>query len=259
MPPAPRTVSAVPVTMPSTTNRSKVLLAKRPIASAGPHDEEVDRLVEVPLVEAEQVDRAQALAEARRQLRPRDPERSQAMPMPSSEIAPPIASPRHSAPTLGWIALSGESAKTGSRKLEEDVVDAGDLDQAGEQGAEAEHRHRHRHRPRLLGDVVVGAGEADLGVLHLFGRRVDRRPVVELAGVDQVLGLLAGLARQHPEDQPEGVDRGEEGADVAADRHPRVHPAARLGVGEDRVLGEEARGEREGGQRQAADHEHRSR
>ncbi len=36
--------------------------------------------------------------------------------MPRIEIAPPIARPRHSAPTLGWISLSGELAKTGSRK-----------------------------------------------------------------------------------------------------------------------------------------------
>ncbi len=77
--------------------------------------------------------------------------------------------------------------------------------------------------------------------------------VVEVAGVDQLLRLLAGLAGQDPEDEAEGVDRGQEGADVAADRHPGVHPAAGLGVGEDRVLGEEARGEREGGERQAAD------
>ena len=36
--------------------------------------------------------------------------------MPITEIAPPIARPRHSAPTAGWIAASGESRKAGSRK-----------------------------------------------------------------------------------------------------------------------------------------------
>ena len=175
--------------------------------------------------------------------------------MPRIEIAPPIARPRHSAPVAGVDRAERRVGEGRVEELEEHVADAGDLDQAGEQRAEPEHRHRHPHRLRLLGDVVVGAGEADLGVLLLFGRRVDRRPVEQLAALDQVLGLRAGVAGQHPEDQPEGVDRGEEGADVAADRHPVVHPAARLGVGEDRVLGEEARGEREGGERQAADQE----
>ncbi len=36
--------------------------------------------------------------------------------MPRTEITAPIARPRHSAPAVGWIALSGESAKAGSRK-----------------------------------------------------------------------------------------------------------------------------------------------
>ena len=140
------------------------------------------------------------------------------MPIPASEIAAPIARPTQAAPTEGWIAASGESAKTGSRKLVIDVVDARHLDQAGEQGEEGEHAHRHPHRRRLLGDVVLGAGEADVGVLLLAGRRVERVGVVDVAGVDQLLRLRAGLARQHPEDQAEGVDRGQQRAEVAERR-----------------------------------------
>ena len=36
--------------------------------------------------------------------------------MPTTETTAPIASPVHSWATVGWIALSGESAKAGSRK-----------------------------------------------------------------------------------------------------------------------------------------------
>ena len=37
--------------------------------------------------------------------------------MPTTEIAAPIARPAQDAATEGWIAASGESAKTGSRNL----------------------------------------------------------------------------------------------------------------------------------------------
>ena len=92
--------------------------------------------------------------------------------MPATEIAAPIARPVQDAATEGWIAASGESAKTGSRNLVIVSSTPGHLDQAGEQRQEGQHPHRDPHRRRPLGDMVVGAGEADVGVLHLAGRRV---------------------------------------------------------------------------------------
>ena len=46
----------------------------------------------------------------------------------------------------------------------------------------------------------------------------------DVAGVDQLLGLGAGIAAQHPEDQPEGVDRGQQRAEVAEDVKIRYIP-----------------------------------
>ena len=67
------------------------------------------------------------------------------------------------------------------------------------------------------------------------------------------LGLGHGIAGRDPEDDPERVEGGEQGADVAADREHPVHAAALDGEREDLVLGEEAGGERECGERQGAD------
>ena len=118
--------------------------------------------------------------------------------------------------------------------------------------------HRDPHRPRALGDVVLGAGEADLGVLGLAGGRVGRLGVGEVALLE-LLGLGARLAVDDPEDDPEGVEGGQERRQVAADREDPVHAAALGGEDEDLVLGEEARDAREPGERQRADHQQRRR
>ena len=194
-----------------------------------------------------------ARGQHRRQLGPRHVEHPRRCRSRAARSPPPIARPRQSAPTVGWIAASGESAKTGSRKPMTTSSTPGTWISPANSAP----------KPSTAIATAIGhdcsamwwsaPGKPTSVSSSLSVGRVDRRPVVEVARVDQLLRLLAGLARQHPEDQAEGVDRGEAGADVAADRQSSVHPAARLGVGEDLVLGEEARGAGEGGQRQAAD------
>ena len=68
-----------------------------------------------------------------------------------------------------------EELRAGERRLEErleDVVDEGDLDEAADDREDREAGHRDLHRGLALGDVVVGAREADVGVLDLAGDRV---------------------------------------------------------------------------------------
>ena len=127
-----------------------------------------------------------------------------------------------------------------------------------EQRAEAEHRHRHPHRPLALGDVVLGAREADVGVLGLAGRGLIGSAWCDVPALE-LLRLLARRAGDHPEADPERVEGGQQRADVAADREDPVHAAAVGGEGEDLVLGEEAGGAREGGEREAADDQQRAR
>ena len=59
-------------------------------------------------------------------------------------------------------------------------IDARDLDHPADQRADPED-HRDRHRPAPLGDLVLGAGKADVGVLELAGRRVARIGVMKMA------------------------------------------------------------------------------
>ena len=141
----------------------------------------------------------------------------------------------------------------------EDVVDAGDLDHSRRRSPpKPEHRHRDRHRPRPLGDVVLGAGEADVRVLALAGHRVLRLGVGQVSLLE-LPGLGTWLPVDDAEDDPEGVDGGQEGADVAADRQDPVEAAALGREDEDLVLGEEAGGAREGRERQGADDQQRGR
>ena len=142
--------------------------------------------------------------------------------------------------------------EAGVEELGDHFVDAGDLEQSGEQGEEAEHRHRDLHAGGLLGDVVVLAGVADLGVLDGPGGRVHGRTfgVDDVAGLHQRRGLGVGRAGKDAEDDAEGVDRGHEGADQHQVTHPRVHAAAEEGEVDDLVLGEPARGAGESGQRE---------
>ena len=73
----------------------------------------------------------------------------------------------------------------------------------------------------------------------------------------QLPRLVAGLAPDHPEADPERVEGGEQRAEVAADREDPVEAAAVRGEDEDLVLREEARGQREGGEREGADDQQR--
>ena len=85
-----------------------------------------------------------------------------------------------------------------------------------------EHAHRELHRERVLGDVVLGAGEADVGVLLLAGHRVARHVgVVQVAGLLELARLGHRVAEERAEDHPERVDGGQERGDVADDRERR--------------------------------------
>ena len=144
----------------------------------------------------------------------------------------------------------------GERRREEVVqlrAHARDLQEAADDRQHRQGAHRDLHRRGLLGDVVLRAGEADLGVLDLAGRRVGRlRRVVEVP-VGELLGLRALLAVEGAEDHPERVDRGHERAQVAGHAEDRVPAAALELQREDLVLGEEARERRDARQREAAD------
>ena len=130
-----------------------------------------------------------------------------------------------------------------------------DPDQPVDEAPDGERGHRHLHRPLALSDVVLGAGEADVGVLLLAGAGVERRLGVRRVPRLELLGLLAGLAEERAEDHPERVDRRYEGGDVADDVQRPVKAAAVGHEQQDLVLGEVAgeRGYRR--QRQTADHE----
>ena len=86
--------------------------------------------------------------------------------------------PIHSAPSLGAVV---REARVGEGRLEElldHVVDAGDRDARRPTSASsASGAIAALHRPLALGDVVLGAGEADVGVLGLAGHRVRRLAV----------------------------------------------------------------------------------
>ena len=108
-----------------------------------------------------------------------------------------------------------DSSKVGSRNLSITSSTPGTWTRPPTSARNAEHRHRDPHRRRLLGDVVLGAGEADVGVLALAGGRVLGLGVDDVAGLAQLPRLLARLAAEDPEDDPERVDRGHQRPEVA--------------------------------------------
>ena len=196
--PSPR----VPLTSPSTTKRSKTRLAKRPIASAGRTTRMSISLVEVPLVVEEGVDAGRSARSACRGIsgpqRRRPSRRSRSR---RREIAAPIARPNQEAPVEGWIAASGESAKTGSRKW----VTVSSTPGTWTKPANSARKASTPIAIFIGGDCSAmwwsAPGKPTSVVLLFAGRRVARRLVGEVAGVDQLLRLLARLAGQDPEDR----------------------------------------------------------
>ena len=76
-----------------------------------------------------------------------------------------------------WCAVS-YSVRVGEARAQEVVdheVDFRDLHEPGADRADRQHAHRDAHRQRALGDRVVRAGEADVGVLDFAVGRVGRR------------------------------------------------------------------------------------
>ena len=70
-----------------------MVLAKRPSHAAGADDQEVDRLVEVPLVDEHAVQEREPRLERARRAAAGGPTARQAMKMPSAAIAAPISRP----------------------------------------------------------------------------------------------------------------------------------------------------------------------
>ena len=113
-------------------------------------------------------------------------------------------------------------------------------------------RRTGRRTPRTAIAIFIGhsrsamwcslAGEADVGVLGLAGRAGSSASAWWMWPCSSSLRLLAGLAGDDPEADPERVEGGQQRADVAADREDPVDAAAVGGEVEDLVLREEARG-----------------
>ena len=148
-----------------------------------------------------------------------------------------------------------EPSNVGSRKCRATSSSSGSEHDAADDRQDRERPHRDLHRPRALGDVVLGAGEADVGVLLLARRRVGVDLGVVQVAVLELARLGDRLAPEGAEDHPPRVDRGQERADVAGDVERHVPAARAPSTSEDLVLGEEARERRDARQRQAADDE----
>ena len=152
-----------------------------------------------------------------------------------------------------------ESANVGSRNFAHLRVDPRHLQQPAQRRQDGERAHRDLHRHGPLGDVVLGPREADVVVLDLAVGRVEGRLGVVEVALLELARLRARLAPEGAEDHPPGVDRGEDRADVAGDVEDPPAAAAGADLGQDLVLGEEAREGRDAGQGQAADDEARRR
>ena len=107
-----------------------------------------------------------------------------------------------------------------------------------------------------LGDVVLGPGIADVGVLRLARHRVDRLGVVEVAALE-LARLLVRLAAEDPEHHPERIERGHQRRQRPGRVEDPVAAAALRREREDLVLGEVAGEARERRQRERRDQEQR--
>ncbi len=175
--------------------------------------------------------------------------------MPLRPSTVPRHEPEDQQAVAGVRFVQRRGGERGTQEVDDHVVHAGDLHEPGADGADRQHGHRHAHRQRALGDRVVGAGEADVGVLHFaVGRIGGHLGVVQVAAF-QLARLGDGVAVEGAEDHPERVDRGQEGAEVAHHVQHPVPPAALGGDEQDLVLGEEPGEGGDARQREAADHE----
>ncbi len=165
--------------------------------------------------------------------------------------------PRQSPKTAGrraWGFVQRRAGERGPQEVDDHVVHTGDLHEAGADAPTAS-RPSRRASAAPLGDRVVGAGEADVGVLDFaIGRIGGHLGVVEVAAF-QLARLGDGVAVEGAEDHAEGVDRGEEGAEVAHRVQRRVRAAAPGRDEQDPVLGEVAGEKGDARRGEAADHE----
>ena len=184
-------------------------------------DEDVDQLVEVPLVDEEGVQRPEAADQRRRRLRAQDVE-------PVGDADAGDARSRRRSPgrarrrrPRARSRASGESAKTGSRKL---------VTTSSTPGTWIRPANRARKASTPIATFI--GGDCSAMWCSAPGKPTSvssSSPVAglrgvswrEVAGVDQLLRLLAGLAGEDAEDQPEGVDRGQQRAEVAEDCEDR--------------------------------------
>ena len=102
--------------------------------------------------------------------------------MPAIAITPPMARPIHSALSLGSASCVAASPRRSARgSVSSTSVTPGICTTPPTIDSTASGAIADLHRPLALGDVVLGAGEADVGVLGLAGRRVGVLAVVEVA------------------------------------------------------------------------------
>ena len=216
-----------PTSAPLTSTRSTVLLAKRPNHANGRTIRKSISSSKYHLWTKKLVQRRRSAPAARPACRSW-PHSLQAI-ADAGEAEHARRRPARATPARPSARASrrARSPRTSARGSGAALSHARDLQEAADDREHGQRAHRDLHRHRALGDVVLGAGEADVGVLDLAGRRVGRlRRVVEVP-VRELLGLRAHLAVEGAEDHPERVDRGQERAEVAGDAEERV-PAAAL-------------------------------
>ena len=119
---------------------------KRPSALRGAHDDEVDQLVEVPLVVQEGVQRADPRLQPRARARADDPDAvGDRDAGERDQRADDQADPR--GPVGRIVGAERRSANVGARNWVTLVVDARDLQDAADHREHRQHGHRELHRP----------------------------------------------------------------------------------------------------------------
>ena len=176
-----------PTSVPLTKMRSKVCWPKRPNQPNGRDDAQSISSSKYHLLTKGGAARANALADAPA-ISPSalHPDRGRRWRCPAGRAPRRGPGRATSSPSLGWCTTV-ESANVGSRKCRATSSILRDQHDAADRREHGQRAHRELHGQRVLGDVVLGAGEADVGVLDLAGRRVGRArrgarwPVLELA------------------------------------------------------------------------------
>ena len=165
-----------PTSTPCTNVLSTTVRPKRPAAAVGPHDRRRRTARRSTTCSRGTSARPRSRSRARSaQLRAGACRRRRRAAMPQMASRPPDAEARPLAAGSDGMRRRAkrESSNVGSRKCSSVSVTPGHAQRRPRSTASSgQRRHRRLHRPLALGDVVLGAREADVGVLRLAGGRV---------------------------------------------------------------------------------------